>query len=306
MREKEPALILSNSDYRVVVLPNRGAKIVSIEYLPSSLEVLSQPGEFTGKACSDKGFTSEDSCGFDDMFPAILAETYQWENGEKTEINDHGNLWYKHWDCNLLSENTCECSVRIPEFFCSLKKTIKVGEEKIHITYSLCNESAFPFRGLWAAHALFSLRPGMYLELPSDMDEIINAMDTSLLGTRAFGKKIPYPVPFEEIGDISRFNPTLGAYAKFYFSKPCKTGRCSLIDPAEKISIEITFDPEKTPYLGIWVNENGWEGQQNIGIEPATSGMDSPSLAKEFGMENPFAPNTTTTWSMDIGVTRQS
>jgi galactose mutarotase-like enzyme len=312
MREKDPALlylgertiILSNSDFRVVVLPNRGAKIVSIEYLPSSLELLSQPGYLTGKACPDIGFTAQDSCGFDDMFPSILAESYQWENGEKTEIFDHGNLWYKHWDCIPLSGNVCECFVQIPEFSCSLKKKIDVNKEKIHITYSLSNESAFSFRGLWAAHALFSLRPGMYLQVSSEMDEIINAMDTSMLGTQAFGKKVPYPVPSVKIGDISRLNPTLGAYAKYYFAKPCKTGRCSLVDPAAKISIDIMFEPEKTPYLGIWINEKGWEGQENIGIEPATSGMDSPSRSKEFDMENSFAPNTTTTWSMDIGVTR--
>lgn len=300
----ERALVLSTSEYRVVVLPERGAKIASIVYSPEPLELLWQSSEFIEKACPSVGYTAEDSCGFDDMFPSILSETYQWETGEKTEINDHGNVWYRKWACSSVSDSTCECTVLIPEFSCTLKKTIEIVEGKIRITYSLSNESSLPFRGLWAAHALFTIRPGMYIQVPSDLSEIINAMATSALGSDSFGKKLPYPVPSKEIGNISRLEPSLGVCSKYYFSTPCKTGECLLIDPAKGLSIRIGFDPEKTPYLGIWINEEGWAGQKNIGIEPATSGMDSPSMAEQFGMVTSFPSHATVTWSLDIGVTR--
>ena len=80
----EEAITLTSDLYDVTILPNRGAKIASIQYKPLMLELLSQlPDEkYQSKPNPLHGFTSEDSTGFDDMFPSILAGEYVWENGE--------------------------------------------------------------------------------------------------------------------------------------------------------------------------------------------------------------------------------
>lgn len=300
----EDAISLQSDLYEVVILPNRGAKIASILYKPLKLELLSQlPGKkYQSKPNPLHGFTSEDSTGFDDMFPSILAEEYIWDSGETTSIQDHGDVWYRAWECHSISPSECLSSIELTDFSCLLEKSIKIHNHGIQVAYALTNKSEAPFRGLWAAHALFAMRPGMFLEVNLPSVEIINAMENSALGENAFGKRYTYTIPSAAWEDVAVFNPNSRSCAKYYFSPSTVFSRCSIIDKQNSIAIHVDFDSEITPYVGIWKNEKGWEGQMNIGIEPATSGMDAPSLAKEFGMGKVFPAHETTVWDLQISV----
>jgi galactose mutarotase-like enzyme len=298
----EDAIVLSSESYDVTILPERGAKIASILYKPRNLELLSQLPEpkYQAKPDPSVGFTSEDGTGFDDMFPSILPGEYLWESGKVTDIHDHGNVWYRSWSYQIISERECLCSVDIPEFSCLLEKSIRINGTGIQVAYALTNNSEEPFNGLWAAHILFAMREGMFMQIDSPSVEIINAMENSLLGKHSFGKRYTYATQSEEWKALATFDSRSRSYAKYYFSNPSGISHCSLRDEQNDVTIRIDFDPEITPYLGIWKNERGWGDQMNVGIEPATSGMDAPGLAEEFDMRTTFPANEVTVWDLRI------
>lgn len=298
----EKAILLSSDLYELTLLPERGAKIASIIYKPQQLEILSQISEpyYNPSADPSVGFTSQDSSGFDDMFPSILADKYEWETSEITTINDHGNVWYKQWSYNSISSKECLCSVEIPEFFCLLEKSIRITGNGIQVAYALTNKSHSPFKGLWAAHILFAMREGMYLKVDSSQVEIINVMKNSQLGEDSFGIRHTFSTNSDAWKNLSYFDPNSHSCAKYYFANPTDLSRCSLVDEQNNLVIHVDYDPKVTPYLGIWKNERGWENQMNVGIEPATSGMDSPSLAEKFGMKTIFPAKEVTVWNLQI------
>lgn len=299
----EKSIALESETFLVKILPKRGAKIASILYKPLKIELLSQieAPVYSSTANPENGFTAEDSSGFDDMFPSILSEEYVWESGEQTRIEDHGNVWYEKWSTQQWKENECYCSLEVSRFSVLLEKLVRVKEGSIHISYALTNNSNEAFRGLWAAHALFAMRQGMRISIDKKEIGIINAMEESQLGQKNFGQRLTFEALSNEWQKIASFNPSSHSCAKFYFVDPT-ISRCSLIDDENRFIIHIDYDPEKSPYLGIWKNEGGWAGQYNLGIEPATSAMDCPSLAHKFGMQRTFPPNETTVWDFKITV----
>ncbi len=53
-------------------------------------------------------------------------------------------------------------------------------------------------------------------------------------------------------------------------------------------------------YLGIWVNEGGWQGQYTVGIEPATGGMDSPLQGEQYDQAWSLKGHEVQKWQMSI------
>lgn len=299
----EKALTLESESIVLKLLPERGAKIASIYYKPLEIELLWQieGDKYTAPPNPANGFTAEDSSGFDDMLPSILSEDYFWESGAVSRIEDHGNVWYAQWQTHQVNGGECFSSLEVDNFPLFFEKLIKVKDSSIHVGYALTNNSPEAFKGLWAAHPLFAMREGMRLQIERDTIEIINAMQESQLGQDNFGQRLSFEASSPEWKRIATFSADSGMCAKFYFSDTTLSS-CSLIDEVNQLAIVVEYDPKRCPYLGIWKNEGGWAGQNNLGIEPATSAMDCPSLAHSFGMQNSFPPHETTVWDLKITV----
>jgi hypothetical protein len=54
------------------------------------------------------------------------------------------------------------------------------------------------------------------------------------------------------------------------------------------------------PYLGVWLNEGGWEGQYNIAPEPATGAMDRIDFSRMWGMNSVLKGRQTVSWHLCI------
>ncbi len=69
------AITLENDQLRAVMLPDHGGKIASLYHRERRFELLFQnpkPSFAPAKAGDD--FASHEACGFDDVFPAVIAE----------------------------------------------------------------------------------------------------------------------------------------------------------------------------------------------------------------------------------------
>ncbi|MBI9101583.1 MAG: DUF4432 family protein [Spirochaetales bacterium] len=311
--KSEPADLLENDFYKAAILKQRGAKIASIFSKSIQKELLYQvEGNYDSPAAYDTPFGPDDSSGFDDMFPSINPEACPDAPWKNSHYPDHGEVWSLPWQSitNQLSPDSRTSADAVAayrvygiRFPYALMKTVELIEDKIRFSYKAENNSPFPLPYLWAAHAIFRMEAGMELLPPKGSIEILNALEGKLgkVGdTHNFPKTLNRNKKKIDLSIIPEKNPE--GMQKYYFKDRVKEGICSLHNPQDGMSINLEWNPEKLPYLGIWVNEGGWANQFNIGIEPATAGMDSPTAGRKYGMESILKPYSSFEWSLDISV----
>ncbi|TXT50187.1 MAG: hypothetical protein FD137_442 [Spirochaetes bacterium] len=302
---------MENDALRLVVLPRRGAKAASIYVKKPARELLWQyPGDTYPPLVPGSAFKPEDSTGFDDMFPTVNAEPYPFAPWAGQPLPDHGEVWFMPWEETPSEAGSLSFAVQGRNFPYRLQKTFSLSGASLRIQYHVENLGETPFPCLWAAHPLFATRQRMRISLPAANREscarVIVANSSEELGPQ--GTLLDYPLASPRRGvpafDLSKISVDTGLTRKFYFAKPLTLGEVFLEDPPSEdgtgFSVALRFPADKVPYLGIWVNEGGWAGQNNIGIEPAAAGMDSPGNARKFGMEWILPPQGVQEWWLEI------
>ncbi len=83
------------------------------------------------------------------------------------------------------------------------------------------------------------------------------------------------------------------------------TGRVSVVPAGTSESLTVSFDPLQLPWLGLWINNEGWSGcggapYRNLGLEPATAAFDCVSKAAEDGAIPWLDPGETRRWTLDV------
>jgi galactose mutarotase-like enzyme len=300
----EKALIIDNDVMKLVILPERGSKIVSIIYKPLQYELLYQSEEssYRRKNYGDP-FESQDSSGFDEMFPSISTCLYEHFPWKGTEIPDHGEVWSIPWEY-LVNGESLRLWVYGVRFPYKLEKTVKLSANSVEIEYRLSNRSVFDFHCLWAAHPLFRIEKGMEIIVPAGMERIINSVSGNRLPN--YGRSYDYPIICSDEGDRFDLRKILehddAGYQKYYFAKRVSEGWFILYHHRKKLWIKLSFSPDQVPYLGIWLNEGGWEGQHNIAPEPATGAMDRPDVADRWGMGSVLKGKEQKEWNLRIEI----
>jgi hypothetical protein len=71
------------------------------------------------------------------------------------------------------------------------------------------------------------------------------------------------------------------------------------------VRIEVQFDAQRSPWLGLWLCYGGWpEGnanrQQCVALEPCTAPMDSLAEAMAAGQARRLGPGESDEWGMRI------
>jgi hypothetical protein len=300
----EQAVTLENEFLRTCILPGRGAKIASLFYKPTGKELLWQiQGDYTRKPVYGDTFTSEDSSGYDDMVMTILPghhTSFPWKD---TDLPDHGELWSLPWDV-IREGNSLNCSVsgiRLPYHF---SRKVSLEGSSLVLEYCAGNPTPYDMDFLWTAHGLINISPGSRISVPNGMDRVLNSVSGNRMGE--VKKEYGYPIisgDKKEKFDLSTVpekNQT--GFQKYYFLKPVPEGWCSFSDKESGLEIRYEWPLEKVPYLGIWLNEGGWADQYNLGIEPATAGMDCPELALKHNMTTVLGARSSLAWQLKISV----
>ena len=300
----EEAIVLQNDALKVVVLPRWGAKLASIFYKPLGLELLWQnPGKQYRKTVYGDPYEAGEASGFDEMFPTITRCFYEGEPWQGTEMPDHGEVWSIPWEYEI-TEKQLLLSVKGVHFPYTLQKSVYLDEAAVHQQYRVANQSVSDFDYIWAAHPLFNTTEGMKLIVPQGMHSIINAVPSKRLGP--YGRTYDFPTAKLEDGRIFELSSVpkknSADYQKYWFLGKVKEGWCSLHNPHKRLNIDMGWPREELPYLGVWVNEGGWEGQYNIAPEPATGAMDRVDLSKMWGMGSLLRSGEVKQWRLSISV----
>jgi galactose mutarotase-like enzyme len=296
------AVVLENETLRVTVTPYHGARTASIIYKPLDLELLWQnPDKVHAQPPYGAGYGEGEFAGFDEMFPTISRCFYEKAPWSGIEVPDHGEVWALPWSFRMEDEEVL-LSVGGVRFPYRLEKRVSLKEGRLRNSYRLENLSSHPFSYIWAAHPLFNAEEGMEFLVPSGMENIINSVAGERLG--AYGKSYSFPTARLASGegfDFSRMparNKT--GYQKYYFEGKVREGWALLYNPRKELNIGLSFPKEEVPFLGMWLNEGGFDGQYNIAPEPATAAMDRIDFSEMWGAGSVIRGGEVKTWHLDI------
>ncbi len=101
------------------------------------------------------------------------------------------------------------------------------------------------------------------------------------------------------LADISRPKSVKG-FEKYYFDNKLRDGWALLKYPEGGKTLKVAFSADTVPYLGILMNENGWDDLYQIIIEPCTVCYDRPDLAGRRGQVSRVAGNGAYEWFVEI------
>ena len=300
---KQKALVLENEILRTLILPGTGGKMASLVYLPDGKELLWQnPDESFHPVEYGDSFSQGEAAGFDDMFPNINECYYPDWPWKGTSLPDHGEVWSLPWRViSLEGSAVLEVSgVRLPY---TLRKELSLDGSTVRFRYRVENPSPFPINFVYATHPLFNVDSGDCIRIPQGMNRIINAVPSKVLPE--YGKEYAYPETLAEgdkLIDLSCVEPENNSYKKYYFSEPTAEGWASLERKKAGLEIRMEYSKEVLPWLGIWINEGGWEDQLNLALEPSSAPMDDPVAARLWGKECVLEADSVMEWQIDIGI----
>jgi hypothetical protein len=281
------------------ILLKAGGKIASLQ--KDSTEYLYQghSKEFI-QPRFEGNFGEYDLSGFDDMVPTINAGFIQDGVFAGVRMADHGEIWALNWKVNAGQEEIrAEIDgVRLPYH---LSKQLTLRENILVIQYELRNTSEFAFPCLWAAHMLIAANENTRIVSAEGKRTVRSTLDMSSR-LNGFGAVHTWPETRDK-NDSSYFidrllSRDMKTCEKYYFEGPFKNGEIRIVNP----DMIIRFDSVTVPYVGIWLNSNGYKDQYNIGIEPATTPMDSPENARQWGYPAELSGHGVIRWKLEIEV----
>ena len=296
---------LRAGDTCVTIVPALGGKIASLriagrEWLwrnPSLPFRLPQEGA--------SYVETADSGGYDECFPTVAPCTLPTAAGRWAGIQlpDHGELWSQPTTFSLETRPEGMYAAagwtgrRMPYRFA--RAIFVSGEGRVEMRYAVTNDGAERLPFLWSAHPLFPLTKQTRLVLPEGARVRVWSQHGINLGGPAAEQRWPRMAAGRAI-DLSLPDVVARAYAcKLFVDMPA--GRAAIEE--EGARLEVSFDPQQVPLVGLWINRQGWSpfarGRPycNVALEPCIGAPDS--LADALG----------TTWRdaawLEAGETRE-
>ena len=289
------SVVLENDILRVEIVPGAGARTASIIYKPAQQELLWQnPAVSHAPVRYAQPFPDGEGSGFDEMFPTINECIYQDFPWEEIKLPDHGEVWALPWSCSIDSDSVSFSveGVRLPYRF---SKRVWLEGHNFKAVYTVVNRSHFPMHFLYASHPLFNVAAGDRIIVPDKLKSITNAVPSESMPD--YGSSHAWCDEFAVMP-----SKTISGYKKFYFTEKNTAGWSVLRREELGLEIKMSASPDKLPWLGVWMNEGGWDNQFNLALEPASASMDDLTAARRFGAESVLAPKEVREWDLDIEV----
>lgn len=285
------------------ILPEVGGKMISLFSKPTQQEFMSLSGRTFTKLDYGKDYGDCDISGFDECFPGIASGFYPEWPWKGTHIPDHGELFTLPWKTEIRNDslNMQVYGIRFPYKF---SKTIFLDQNTVKINYELENVSPYDFKYIWSAHPLFAVEKNTKIKIPGKPN-----VRTDYSKYERFGKHLyetSWPNAKEANGDIidvSVIRSEKEDAATKFFTTKLEEGWCALEYPQGSV-LKMTFDVEKVPYVGLWINEGGWsEGNSfHVAMEPCTGCPDKLETAIQRGENAIIKGYTKKFWNLDITI----
>jgi hypothetical protein len=271
--------LLSNQDVELAVVPELGARIISLKDLRTGREWLWHPAggpKLFGNGARD-GFERSPLVGMDECLPTIAPCSWQ-----QRDLPDHGEVWAAAWALDLAAweRGLLRTSVRLGISPFEFERTIELLENEIRLSYRLNNRTASEELYLWAMHPLLRLQTGDQLELPGS--------------TRALLNGAPW------LDSLGSARPKGGC--EKLFASGISEGWAAINNPETGDRLEFAWDAAENDTLGLWLNRGGWHSHDHFALEPANGDPDILTAAAQRKRCGALAPHGCARWQVCIQV----
>lgn len=276
---------LANDCLRISVVPELGAKIVSLIHLRTGREWMWKP-ERNPRYFSvsvETPFDEGPFLGADECLPTLAVCRWRSRN-----LPDHGEAWSQPWalDKAQLAEGRIATRLKTPISPLLIERTLSLDDGQVRFDYRLENLDDQPQEYLWALHPMMTIEPGDRILLPETCRQI--RTDACLGGCPlgSCGDVWDWPRPTADI-DLSRLDLGGDGCAVKLYTEPLSDGQAALFNETTGERLDFLFDPLEVDTLGIWINQGGFGGFHHVALEPTNAAPDSLTVAvqdwKRFG-----------------------
>jgi hypothetical protein len=266
---------LKNEEIELEVVPELGAKVISLKNLRTGREWLWHPQGglklFRNRIGDD--FSESPLVGIDECFPTIAPCSWL-----KRKLPDHGELWNTPWgvDDEALENGILKTSARLKISPFEFNRTIELHGNEVYIGYELVNLGATQENFVWAIHPLLRLQPGDQLELPISTRTLLNGW-TWIDAIDSAGS---------------------GENCTKIFATPLSEGVAAINNQNTGDRLEFKWNPAENNALGLWLTRGGWHGHYHFAIEPTNSADDALVSAAKQGRCGVVAASGSASWRL--------
>lgn len=248
--------VLSNERIELAVVPELGARIISLKNLRTGREWLWHPpgGRKLFRNRLGDDFATSPLVGVDECLPTIAP--CQWQG---RELPDHGEVWAAPWTINYEAwdNGVLQTSVQLKISPFEFERTIELHENEIRLSYQLHNRNNTAEHFSWAIHPLLRLQKGDQLVLPASTRALLNGATW--------------------VDDLASELPA-GNCAKL-FAAGITEGFAVIHNPNTEERLEFAWPSHENNTLGIWLTRGGWHGHEHFALEPTNSNADTLEAA---------------------------
>jgi hypothetical protein len=273
------AYVIGNDEVELVVVPDLGAKIISLKNLRTRREWLWHPTDhrklFQNNPQDD--FSASPLAGIDECLPTISSCAWRGR-----DLPDHGEVWNQPWqvDENAWRQGILTTSIKLKTLPLVFKRTIQLLGKEVKLKYQLTNLSAAAEQFIWAIHPLLQLQNGDVLEMPGSTRELLNGETW--------------------IDAIASAIPEKGC-AKV-FASSIREGWAAIDNAAQGDRLEFSWNPLEINTLGLWLTRGGWHGHHHFAIEPTNGNHDSLAVAAGGKHCGNIAPRGALAWNLSLHI----
>lgn len=290
------AMVMENELLRAVVLPEQGARIVSLVHRPSGREALWSPPGLRALPPPIYAMTYADhpAVGIDECLPNIWADRF-----EGRDLPDHGEAWTVPWEATTV-HGRIETTVNLRQSpFRFTRRMRFVNDSALRLDYALANTGNAPAPCLWALHPLMHWQPGMRIILPPGVSDVEIGSVSGMSPLREYAPATWPRTAGLDLAGVQLNADGAPAATKVYVG-PMAERWAALHDTLAGFVVGFAFT---VPMLGLWLNRGAWGGYTHVAIEPATGISEHLSTAVERGNVLTVPAGETAYWRVTIAVT---
>lgn len=296
-----PAITLESKDVRVVIVPDLGAKIVSLFDKTHRREWLVPPMRPLKQSAYGADFVSQDMSGWDEMLPTIVA--CDWEG---IHLPDHGEVWSIPWQLESTDGAVILSVAGVAMSYRFTRSAALITPNCLELRYSLANtgQTAFPY--LWAAHPQFAADAyTTRIVLPPEVTRVVNVIDGDPVWGKA-GEICDWPEAASTDGQtwhLDRVRPVGNrSCRKFYVPSEQAVAWAALVDEKLGCRLRLDWSPSAVPYLGLWVDEGMYNSAPVAALEPSNGYYDSLERAVHNQKVSVLDSGKNVTWTLRVNL----
>lgn len=295
-----PAFTLESEAMRVMIVPDLGAKIVSLYDKTHGREWLVPPIRPVQQTVYGATFVEQDMSGWDEMMPTIIA--CEWEGAY---LPDHGEVWSIPWKLASMDGGLTQSvdGVSYPYHF--VRCASLVAPDTLELRYSLTNTGPKGLPYMWTAHPQFLMDENTRIVFPAEVTQVVNVIEDDPVWGKA-GELCSWPEAVSSTGEVWRLDRVRSVNhhtcRKIYTLPEQPVSWAALMDEKRSCQLRLDWPSDFAPYLGLWIDEGTYNTVPVAALEPSNGYYDSLERAVQNQRILSLQPEQEVSWAIQVSL----